>query len=474
MRITKLSIKNYKNLQDFSWELNADYPVAVIVGKNGSGKTNLLEAIITIFQDLQLYREESKNNSLPKFKFELEYQHGEDNENTISIKNNDKFEITQNGEGVSLSRLETLRQDASQGKDILPKTIFVYYAGNTTRLQDLTNKSVSQYERLLIDIAYNRRSDFQYSLTQPLFYYDLPHHKIAFLTLCLSSLDSIKNDFLEDELGVTDLDSVSFTITRPDWKRHSTSASDIENFWDAPVFLKRILGILRETANLEESKGSGEITFEILGNELKEKFAEFSSEKDFFQQLSNLTLAKYLTNIEIKVIKKDMETPIKFADLSEGEWQRIAIRGAMEIFRGEEALFLLDEPDTFAHPRWQWDFVPDLKEAIGENKNMQAIFITHSPLVLSSVEKNAFFMEAGQIHILQENFGQDANMSLAKMDVNPQMEQVVNDFQRYYSLIKDGQGETEKALAERARLEDIYGLNHEKFDSADIMLSFYK
>ena len=61
MRITKLSIKKYKNLEDFSWELNPDYPVAVIVGKNGSGKTNLLEAIITIFQDLQLYDHESKN-----------------------------------------------------------------------------------------------------------------------------------------------------------------------------------------------------------------------------------------------------------------------------------------------------------------------------------------------------------------------------------------------------------------------------
>jgi recombinational DNA repair ATPase RecF len=63
MRIQKLSIKNYKNLEDFTWEINPNYPVAVIVGKNGSGKTNLLEAIISIFQDLQLHG----GNRKPRF-----------------------------------------------------------------------------------------------------------------------------------------------------------------------------------------------------------------------------------------------------------------------------------------------------------------------------------------------------------------------------------------------------------------------
>ena len=145
MRITKLSIKNYKNLQDFSWELNADYPVAVIVGKNGSGKTNLLEAIITIFQDLQLYRDSDRHNkSLPKFDFELAYQHGE-NDDKINIKNNGKLEITKNGEKIPLSLLETLRQDASQGKDILPRSIFVYYAGTSNRLNNLTFRSIREY-----------------------------------------------------------------------------------------------------------------------------------------------------------------------------------------------------------------------------------------------------------------------------------------------------------------------------------------
>jgi AAA15 family ATPase/GTPase len=465
MRITKLTIKSYKNLQDFSWELNADYPVAVIVGKNGSGKTNLLEAIITIFQDLQLYSDkDQRNKSLPKFEFELDYQHGEDNDK-INIKNNGKLEITKNSKNVPLNQLETLRQDAFQRENILPKSIFVYYAGTSNRLNNLTFKSIRQYRESA------RYSDSQSAPSQPLFYYEPLHYRCVFFVLLISKLDSIKKNFLKD-LGIEKFESVRFIIEKP----RQNNSTNVNSFWDAPIYLQRFLKFIKEKGYRKDiNKYRNQLIYDVSAKVFDDEFiSSFGFESGVFQQLSNLVLTQYLRNIEIHFKKSETKETLEFGDLSEGEWQRIAIRGAMEIFRGEETLFLLDEPDTFAHPRWQWEFVPDLKEAIGENKYMQAIFITHSPLVLSSVEKNAFFMEAGQIHVLQENFGQDANMSLAKMDVNPQMQEVVDDFQLYYGLIKDGKGESEKALAERTRLEEIYGLNHEKFDSADIMISFYK
>ncbi len=425
------------------------------MGKNGSGKTNLLEAIITIFQDLQLYSEERKTNSLPKFEFEIEYLHQDD---IINIKNKGKLEIRQNDVEIPLSRLETLRQDALQGKDILPKSVFVYYAGASNRLKDLTRKSISQFGK-----SY-RQTDLQHSISQPFFYYEPIHYRIIFLSLLLSVLPDIKDDFLANDLGVGELESVTFAIAK---------RANEKDFSESPVVLQRILQFIRRIAD-EEAEERNQLKFNVSGEKLRENFLEsFSGESDFFQQLNNLALAEYLINIEIK-FKKDTEKLLEFADLSEGEWQRIVIRGTMEIFRGEEILFLLDEPDTFAHPRWQWEFVPDLKEAIGENKNMQAIFITHSPLVLSSVEKNAFFMESGQIHPFQESFGRDANMSLANMDVNPQMAEVVEEFRLYFSLIKDGEGESPKALEEKERLEELYGLNHEKFDTARKLIALYK
>ena len=469
MRITKLSIKKYKNLENFSWELNPDYPVAVIVGKNGSGKTNLLEAIITIFQDLQLFSQARKQNTLPGFEFELIYQHLDD---IIRIENKDEFKIWRNDAEVGLDELETLRQDVSGGTDILPKTVFVYYAGTSTRLKKLVSKSISEYESL------SRQASFQYALTQPLFYYEPIHYRCVFLALFVSTLDSIKKDFLKNDLKIAELESVDFTISRPDWNR---STND-ETFWDAPAYLQSFLGFIKQLGTYRVTLEKNQFKYRVSAAHLLKGFQGDDLRLDGFQgnemylfrQVSNLALAKFLTALEFRFKKQDVEETLSFSDLSEGEWQRIAIRGAMEIFQGEETLFLLDEPDTFAHPRWQWDFVPDLEKTIGENQNTQAIFITHSPLVLSSVKKNASFMEAGQIHPLLENFGQDANMSLAKMDVSPQMQKVVDDFEHYYSLIKNGNGESDEAFAERERLESIYGLNHEKFDEADAMISFYK
>ena len=76
MRINSLYIKEFRNLQDFSIDFASEgtntegTPVTfnshAIIGQNGSGKSNLLEAIIIIFRDLDL-----KNK--PPFAYRLFY-----------------------------------------------------------------------------------------------------------------------------------------------------------------------------------------------------------------------------------------------------------------------------------------------------------------------------------------------------------------------------------------------------------------
>ena len=45
-------ISHYKNLKDFSLEFDSDSFIDVFVGKNGTGKSNLFEALILIFQHI--------------------------------------------------------------------------------------------------------------------------------------------------------------------------------------------------------------------------------------------------------------------------------------------------------------------------------------------------------------------------------------------------------------------------------------
>ena len=67
MHIERLKITAFRNLKDFeirltkavqtSGDLNSDpkeFKSHAVIGQNGSGKSNLLEAIITIFRDLDL------------------------------------------------------------------------------------------------------------------------------------------------------------------------------------------------------------------------------------------------------------------------------------------------------------------------------------------------------------------------------------------------------------------------------------
>ncbi|HEX8148823.1 MAG TPA: AAA family ATPase [Pyrinomonadaceae bacterium] len=317
------------------------------------------------------------------------------------------------------------------------------------------------------------QTELYYDVAQPLLYYEPIHYKFVFLLLLVSTLPEIKKDYLEKDLGIFGFESASFTIKEP--RPLNTFSKDAPSKI-VPPKLNGFLEFIRE--NAEERKPTTwapRRRFTLL----PEKFSpnvirEFGSETGLFQMLSSLHLTHYLKDIEIRFQKKDAGTVIEFDDLSDGEKQKIAVRGAMEIFRGIETLFLLDEPDTFAHPRWQWDFISDIQEAIGEKKFSQAIFITHSPLVLSTAKENAFLMEEGKIYPLQETFGQDANMSLTKMGSPEQLDEVEEDFRHYLSMIQEGQGESDMAKEERSKLEQKYGLNHPEFAKADMWISFYK
>jgi len=54
MRIDRLWLKEFRNLRAFEVDFDETSTRQVIVGRNGVGKSNLLEAITRIFRDLDL------------------------------------------------------------------------------------------------------------------------------------------------------------------------------------------------------------------------------------------------------------------------------------------------------------------------------------------------------------------------------------------------------------------------------------
>src|SRR5436190_7838543 len=54
MKIHRLTITKFKNLVDFTMRFDDEVLTSVFVGRNGTGKSNVLEALIIIFRDLDL------------------------------------------------------------------------------------------------------------------------------------------------------------------------------------------------------------------------------------------------------------------------------------------------------------------------------------------------------------------------------------------------------------------------------------
>src|ERR1022692_4458829 len=67
MRIDRLALADFRNLVDFEVDFDETSNRQVVVGRNGVGKSNLLEALTRIFRDLDLEEDSG-------FGYEIEYQ----------------------------------------------------------------------------------------------------------------------------------------------------------------------------------------------------------------------------------------------------------------------------------------------------------------------------------------------------------------------------------------------------------------
>ena len=151
MHLQRLKIPNFRNLRDFEITFTASAEDAdgiarifkshAVIGQNGSGKSNMIEAIVTIFRDLDL------NESTP-FDYELDYSRNYDGQRyDIQIFNKIGSQplVTINGESVEPWLLsdrygetnESSKPERGSARKYLPSHIFTYYSGKSERLEAL-------------------------------------------------------------------------------------------------------------------------------------------------------------------------------------------------------------------------------------------------------------------------------------------------------------------------------------------------
>lgn len=133
------------------------------------------------------------------------------------------------------------------------------------------------------------------------------------------------------------------------------------------------------------------------------------------------------------------------------------------------AICLIDEIDTYLHPRWQQTIVPALLEHFPKT---QFIITTHSPIVVSNLEEGKLYkLNDGQVNEIPFGyFGKDYGMILeAVMGTPPRNEKSRKDLADLFDLID--REDFDAARQKLSELEEEYP-GEPELSRAETLLSF--
>lgn len=387
MRLDRLSIPSYRNLRSFEIDFDESQPTTVLLGRNGSGKSNFIEAIVEIFRDLE-------SGGASAFAYTLEYA-CRDHKIKIDAdpeRASKRLEITI--DGMPISQTAFLKGVNSY----LPNYVFAYYSGWSSRLERHFDRPTRKHYDAIL-----KARDQQLPLRR-MFFCRKEYSQLVLLAFFLAKSPTVR-DLLERYLGIKSFDSALFVLKTP-WWRGSGAPSRIQmeegdaRFWYARGAFKgfldrmwrRSLAPIRNSEMVERDvRRQGESTerlYLFIKNE--EELAGLKEAGDdskaLFGYLESLFLCDLIDEVRVTVERMD-GTRVKFTQMSEGEQQLLTVLGLLLFTQNDESLYLLDEPDTHLNPVWTYDFLKLLQDNIRAEKG-QLIVATHNPLMIGSLRKN--------------------------------------------------------------------------------------
>jgi ABC-type multidrug transport system ATPase subunit len=109
--------------------------------------------------------------------------------------------------------------------------------------------------------------------------------------------------------------------------------------------------------------------------------------QEFFKALESLYVSEMIESVRTRVKVGGTDEPLTFRELGEGEQQLLMVLGLLRFMEGQEALFLLDEPDTHLNPAWSLRYAQLLRDSVADEETSQIVMATHDPLVIAGLER---------------------------------------------------------------------------------------
>jgi predicted ATPase len=470
MQLQRIRIRAFRNLRDLDIAFDSHLQPAAgasadaqakpirshaLIGQNGTGKSNLIEALITIFRDVDLDREAA-------FDYTLDY----------SIRGHavriEADTAKQKRPFVWVNDKAETQGHLLKNRELLPSHIFAYYSGRNERMETLFQEHQRRFNRRqeitaeevlpahLLESFTGSESDiramqearkredsklrqFGDDRLRRLFYCRGGHSQLVLLA-CLLSDDPVFQKVLKN-LHIESLESALFVLKEPHRLREKRKGGKFDEneltegdprFWYArgnvvSEFLDKLWQVAwapieQEATKQIDFRGRSEkqkqlYLFVPSQDKLKQLGELVGGTDSFFRYAEGAYIGDLIDEVRITVKKRDEHGgKVSFTQLSEGELQMLTVLGLMRITREDHCLFLLDEPDTHLNPIWKLRYFDDIEGVLTSDDGAlmqgesQILITTHDPMMVGSLKRE-------QVRILRR----EGNRTVVDVpDVHPQ------------------------------------------------------
>ncbi|EGR2828964.1 ATP-binding protein [Vibrio cholerae] len=367
MRLKSIFISEYKNIKNLNLDFENPSFLELFVGKNGSGKSNFFEAILEIFR--HIYESKIKNSRepfAPGFSYQITY----------SINS---AEVVWSYDGAVLSsNLDVVNST------FFPDNVLIYYSGQNSNISALLDKYEKNHRR---NIDQAEIDDSRVFIGMGSEYKQLLLSIITFLPE-----DNQARQLVYEKLGLkNEQASIKIKLKRP----RKTYARDVSieefdqrtHFWGLKAlpreFVDRLLNCIRGEFQHRDIYNNAEQCYELnIDIELFRKEFKELDPASLFGLFDNLKTLEMLYDIHAELTLLD-STKVGLDFFSDGQFQSVYIYSLTELFKSRNCLTLLDEPDSFLHPDWQFNFLTQIDSISNPAEaTNQVLMATHSAATL--------------------------------------------------------------------------------------------
>lgn len=338
MKLISLKVKSdFRNLKGLKLSLSDQNDTYVLIGNNGTGKTNILEALSSVYSSLLL-------KTPFQFSFVLLYKIDDD---TYRVEHD-----------ISDGRTEYKKNDVvvTEGEMSYPNRIICNYSGEDTRLWD--NYYKNPYEDYIKSIK--RRT--AYDILKMVY---IDRSMWRYVLLCMLSArgeNTAFDKFLTEKLYIKPNDPVTVEI--------HIDGGKLGSWHDNQV--KQLVQMISTRLNEIGSNQSTDISvFNPLDDQPRDLFSKYVGADDLISDIS----ISYHNGVEAGC-------------LSEGEKKMMTILFILEALSDERTLVLMDEPDSHIHISRK----AELNEMFNSMTHRSNLITSHSPTLTAKFRPDNIIM----------------------------------------------------------------------------------